>query len=136
MSQPTPHTYNRKQRLQHARAWIEKYTGKHIHHGYAMHFGVSNVCAIKELEMLGFEFSAELKNSIIQSGKNKKVRQEITNTQDENLMVDSDDYFEFIAGYTSGGFAYGIPREHKENASYDNNSDVQKFSYMENDVPF
>ena len=40
------------------------------------------------------------------------------------LEIDSDENFAFIAGYTSGGFAYGIKHDEMENIDKDNNMTV------------
>jgi len=58
---PKAHKYTKKKRLSKAKAWIEKYNGKKLYHGYAKHFGVNKLCAILELEMLGIEINPQLK---------------------------------------------------------------------------
>lgn len=49
----------REARFQTAKHWIRKYEGKHIIKGYSKHFGVNKLCAIKELEMLRYNFKPE-----------------------------------------------------------------------------
>lgn len=43
----------RAARLQAARTWLTKYTGKRVVRGYARWFGIDLGCALKELTMLG-----------------------------------------------------------------------------------
>ncbi len=49
----------RTNRLQVAKNWLLSYTGKNIVRGYARHFAVDSLCAVKELEMLGNQFEPE-----------------------------------------------------------------------------
>lgn len=46
--------------------------------------------------------------------KSKKAKKNKKQTEMENNLFESDDTFAFIAGYTSGGFAYGITWEEME----------------------
>jgi hypothetical protein len=72
MPQPKRHRYKRNQRLLHAKEWVKTYTGKKIHHGYAKHYAVDKLCAIAELEILGFSFPPELRESIIRAQEERK----------------------------------------------------------------
>jgi hypothetical protein len=45
----------------------------------------------------------------------KKRERRIAKAAQSELPPDSDDNFSFIAGYTSGGAAFGVPWEEKEN---------------------
>lgn len=45
------------------------------------------------------------------SSKNKKTRKKKPLSASEEFLLDSDDTFAFIAGYTTGGVAYGITWE-------------------------
>ncbi len=76
MPQPKAHKYNRKQRLLHAKTWTKNYNGKKLHHGYAKHFGVSKLCAVVELEMLGVKFPLTLKESLIRAEEDKRIQRE------------------------------------------------------------
>ena len=51
-----------EKRLKAAKAWIPQYEGKNLVKGYRKHFGVDILCAIKELQMLGIEFSDPISN--------------------------------------------------------------------------
>ncbi|RKQ35607.1 hypothetical protein [Oceanobacillus halophilus] len=107
----------RNGRLQAAVHWIPKYEGKNLVKGYSKHFGVNKLCAVKELEMLGYSIKESYKKELrdaeqqkqIQAEKRKKSKQ-----QNTEWDLDSDETFAFIAGYTSGGAPYGITWEELE----------------------
>ncbi len=102
---------NRKQRLQAAKNFIESYTGNNIVKGYKKHFAVDWMSAFKELEMLGISIDKEYKENLIRSlqsnaERKRKLKQEkLSELEDDEF---SNDEFFFIAGYTPGGFPYGI----------------------------
>ena len=104
----------RSARLAVAVRWIKEYNGKNLIKGYAKHFGVDKLCAIKELAMLGVEISEERKKQIIDAHnrviEQRRKRKE-GKAKEEAFFIDSDEYFSFIVGYTSGGTAYGIGRQ-------------------------
>lgn len=106
--------FGRKSRLTIAVIWIRNYNGKNIIKGYSKHFGVDKLCTIKELEMLGVQISEERKKQIINSHKQlieqRRKRKELREQQEINL-IDSDETFAFIAGYTAGGAPFGITWE-------------------------
>ncbi len=111
----TPRTKRMKKdaRLQSAKSWISKYTGKNIAKGYMKRYAVDELRALLDLRELGMLISDEriiearkkIENKVIQRRKikEKKKREEL-----EGLYSDSDETFYYIAGYTSGGFPYGI----------------------------
>jgi hypothetical protein len=115
MPQPNQHKYNLRQRLSHAADWIKTYNGKKLHHGYAKHFGVSKLCAVTELEMLGIISPPGLKESIIRSLEDKRKQRENSKNKNQTPLIESDYYFAYIAGYTSGGAPYGITWNEAEN---------------------
>lgn len=85
---PSRHnSMKRKARLQSAKTWLARYPGKNMVKGYSSHFAVDKLCAVKELQMIG----------VSEEGRNK--------------YADSDENFAFIAGYSPGGFPYGITWE-------------------------
>ncbi|MDP3706322.1 MAG: hypothetical protein Q8R24_10540 [Legionellaceae bacterium] len=109
----------RSGRLQSAKHWIPTYSGGSIVKGYKNWFGVSLVCAIKELRMLGVKLDEQYvlqalkghEHAILDRQKKKVAKkQELL----DDLLFDSDDHYYFIAGYTSGGFPYGITWEEAE----------------------
>lgn len=79
----------------------------------------TKICAIKELKILGVRISEELEKHITESHRlmieNNRINKEKRNSETEKRsLAESDEHFAFIAGYTSGGFPYGIPHEEFE----------------------
>ncbi len=106
----------REGRLKAFKYWIPKYEGENIIKGYSNDFGVNKLCAIKELEMLGYNFKLEYIMQVKESLKaHEKLKQEykLGKKQSENVndYIYSDETFYFIAGYTSGGAPYGVTWE-------------------------
>jgi hypothetical protein len=96
--------------------WVEQYKGKNIIAGYANWFGVDPHCAVIELRMLGVTIAGERENQIkatieARAMARKRRRELRAQAEPEQLPLDSDDTFAFIAGYTSGGAPYGITFE-------------------------
>ncbi len=65
-----------------------------------------------------------MENQIIESHK-RRIEQRKTVKKDKIEVFDmtdsdSDDNFAFIAGYTSGGFPFGLTHEEFERARFDN----------------
>ena len=111
-------------RLDSAKDWITKYDGQNLVSGYAKWFGVDKICAINELKTLGVIIPENLENQIVESLKRRIEQRKLAKEKAEALDItvnDSDYNFAFIAGYTSGGFPYGLTHEELENAELDNN---------------
>lgn len=107
---------SRDGRLYAAKHWLPNYNGKNTINVYSKHFGVNAICAVVELEMLGFKFDPDNVKQLRQNEENRckeKVRRrDIKRQQDlQNLYSDSDDDFYFIVGYTSGGAPFGVTWE-------------------------
>ncbi len=103
-------------RLQSARAWLPTYKGKNIVKGYRKHYGVDLLCAIRELEMLGIVLNPEYINAVKKTVENislarKRKKIEMQEALEGVYGVDYDEHYSFIAGFTEGGAAYGIPWE-------------------------
>jgi len=114
----------KKGRLASAKDWITKYYGQNLISGYAKWFGVDKICAINELKTLGVIIPENLENQIVESLKRRIEQRKLAKEKAEALDItvnDSDYNFAFIAGYTSGGFPYGLTHEELENAELDNN---------------
>lgn len=117
---PRRKRYNHKERLAKAPAWIKNYDGKNLIKGYANFFGVDKLCAIKELELSGVIILEEYKKQVTDAHKRlieerrKKKKEKEEPKIDESELIDSDENFAFIAGYTSGGAPYGIAWDEKE----------------------
>lgn len=52
---PRAKRMKRAGRLQSAKHWVPKYSGKNVVRGYAKHYGVDHLCAVLELRMIGVE---------------------------------------------------------------------------------
>ena len=121
---PRRKTLTKKGRLASAKDWITKYDGQNLISGYAKWFGVDKICAINELKTLGVIIPENLEYQIVESLKRRIEQRKLAKEKAEALDIadyDSDDNFAFIAGYTSGGFPYGLTHEELENAELDNN---------------
>ena len=112
-------TLHRDKRLKSAVEWVKAYSGKRIVQGYAKQYGVDKLCAVMELRLIGIEISEEYENQLRKSidllKRQRQLRKD-TKEQELNLLskFDNDENFAFIAGYTSGGFPYGITHEEME----------------------
>lgn len=105
-------------RLSKAKKWLETYRGDNILKAYRKKFAVGRLDAIKELQILGLEFSDEViqkeKQTVEahqQNIRNRKAKRRSARSAENSsvdLYPDSDDNFFFIAGYTSGGATYGV----------------------------
>lgn len=98
----------RAARLQAAKHWLPAYPGKNVVRGYRRWFGVSDVCAVVELRMLGVAIpDARLE----QARRDEQARAAHRARQKEKhapSIREWDDEFAFIAGYTEGGAPFGI----------------------------
>ena len=135
----------RPQRLQAAEHWIPKYNGKNLVKGYSKHFGVNRLCAVMELEMLGYTYSEsykqQLKDVEMQKQRDAEKRKARKQEQMEDEWDDfSDDTFAYIAGYTSGGAAFGVTWEELEEMENDEDTDFEsefgRFDITDSDLPF
>lgn len=139
---------SRISRLQAAKPWIPKYEGKSIVKGYSKHFAVNKLCAVKELQILGYDIDpAYIKQLKASEEGRQKAGQHRKILKDEEklskIYPDSDETFCFIAGYTPGGLSYGItweqmemqPSEMDDNAN-DDKIEVFIDDFDGDDIPF
>lgn len=101
---------SRPARLQAAKHWLPAYRGGNLVRGYRKWFGVSDVCAVVELRMLGVDVpDARLEQARRdeQARATQRARQK-QKRGGARTAVEWDDEFAFIAGYTEGGAPYGI----------------------------
>lgn len=109
MNTPKRKRFNRSQRLETARQWLQEYSGKNIVRDYRRYFGVDWPTAFKELEILGVSISADYKAVVlktladIEAVGEQKIAEKL-----ERENPDQNEIFAFIAGYTSNGVPYGI----------------------------
>ena len=121
---PRRKTLTKNGRFVSAKDWITKYDGKSLISGYAKWFGVDKICAINELKTLGVIIPENIENQIVDSYKRRIEQRKLAKEKAEVLDIasyDSDDNFAFIAGYTSGGFPYGLTHEELVKAKMNNN---------------
>jgi hypothetical protein len=103
----------RTQRISASKEWIKKYTGKNIVKGYAKWYGVDLICAIGELRIVGLNIPLDYEQKVKKTIEANRIKR-LANSQKRNKQTKDleDDYligdFEFIAGFTSGGFPFGI----------------------------
>ena len=105
---------DRSARLQSARPWLKTYKGKNIAAGYRKHFGVDWVCAFTELDILGLRIDSGYKQRLLKSVEGHLAARQRRKAQREksyDASLDQDEHFANIAGYTTGGFAFGVTWE-------------------------
>ena len=102
-------------RLRNARStqWVENYTGGDLVRGYRNWYGVDALMAVMELRMLGVSVSeereAQVRRTIEQKAAQTAARKERRRLGEEaSFWEDRDENFAYIAGYTSGGAAFGV----------------------------
>ena len=99
------------ERIKQARRWLPTYTGDKIIKAYREKFRVDVINAVRELHQLGYLDTKQMEQVIkAEEGRIAKKHQlKAEKTAPDNFFnEDQDDVFAFIAGYTSGGAAYGI----------------------------
>ncbi|OWZ82769.1 hypothetical protein [Natranaerobius trueperi] len=114
MGLPKRKRLKRKQRLEDAENWVYCFNGKNIVKSYKKWYGVDIMCALNELEMLGYYFP-DYKQKIINQRKIEKQKKEEKEKIEAQLDPWQDGSFFFIAGYTSGGVPFGITWEEHNN---------------------
>lgn len=103
----------RQERLREARKWFPEQgftEDSHVVKAYRKKFNVDKDCAMRELCMLHVLSPEKQKSYENQLAAKKRKRQE-GRMPKEYINPDQDEYFYFIAGYTSGGVPYGITWE-------------------------
>lgn len=117
-STPRRKRYNRKDRLANANKWLQTYNGKNIVKGYAKHFGVDKLCAVQELERLGYSYSDKykqhLKDEQVRKAEERRERKRKREADLIEPIFDSDDYFARIIDYTDSGVPIGLTWEQWE----------------------
>ena len=108
---------NRQARLESARSWLMKFSGKNVVRSYANWFGVDLLCAAKELSLCGVAvdpaYVAQFETTFA-SRSNRRQKQPVAEPQSVGYGVDWHENFAYIAGRTEAGFPYGITWEELE----------------------
>jgi hypothetical protein len=103
---------NREQRLKSARSWLSSYNGSHVVRSYRDRYGVDWLCAVKELGELGIATDPEYIRKLKEEQRRESVKKELAVMKRiRERMIDSDEHYFFIAGYTSGGAPFGVTWE-------------------------
>jgi hypothetical protein len=99
----------RAARLQAAKHWLPTYRGGNLVRGYRRWFGVSEVCAIVELRILGVDIPDARLEQARRDEQARATRRARRKEKDglAQFTGECDDEFAFIAGYTEGGAPYG-----------------------------
>ncbi len=107
----------RVDRMQSVAAWVESRQTGDIIRQYARHCGVELRYAMVELRMFGVDLSPKEVASVVRAIK-KRLRRRLAAARIygelDSSFPESDDHHAYIAGYTSGGAAYGITWEQAE----------------------
>ena len=110
------------ERLEKARKWLASYDGDNVLKAYRKKFATDRMQALAELQLLGLTFTDEqiaaekrTVQAYAQQQRAKKLKRRAkrraAKQQAEFQNPDQNDYFYFIAGYTSGGAPYGVTWE-------------------------
>ena len=110
------------ERLEKARKWLASYDGDNVLKAYRKKFATDRMQALAELQLLGLTFTDEqiaaekrAVQAYAQQQRAKKLKRRAkrraAKRQAELQNPDQNDYFYFIAGYTSGGAPYGVTWE-------------------------
>ena len=130
---PRAKRMKRAARLESAKHWIPKYSGKDLVRGYEKHFGVDLLCAALELQMLGAAVDAgrvaSLRATALTKGVDRRRRKERESEEGPVEVLDEDDCwadeFAYVAGYTAGGLPYGVGWEETEHESRDDDTNEE-----------
>jgi hypothetical protein len=109
MAAPGRKRLNRARRLNVAKEWVAAYPGGNLIRGYTKWFGVSEVCAVVELRMLGVEIPESRLEQAKRSEKARAARR--AERKQDPGRDDADETFAFVAGYTPGGAPYGVEQD-------------------------
>ncbi len=124
MSSPKRWRLKRAARLEHAKTkWASGWpdsTAAKIRQ-YAKWFKIDTLCAVVDLNQLGHNIDPEY----IEKLRASKQRSQGTKKEQPLFEPEHDEYFAYIAGYTSEGFPYGISWD-----DWDSDTEV-----CDNDVP-
>lgn len=109
-------------RLEKAEKWLAAYDGDNVLKAYRKKFATDRMQTLQELQQLGLTFTEEQiakeKRAVqarLQQEKAKKAkrraRRKAAKEPPTFFNPNQDDRFFYIAGYTSGGFPYGVTWE-------------------------
>ena len=79
--------------------------------GYAKWFGVDWLCALNELKLLGIVFTPSAEQQILTSYNQRIAQKRIKKsvpTDFEMPLIECNENYAYIAGYTSNGVPFGV----------------------------
>ncbi|RSK27603.1 hypothetical protein EJF36_12345 [Bacillus sp. HMF5848] len=136
---PRRKRWGRKVRMENAKEWVKTYTGKNIIKGYSKWYAVDLICAMNELEMLGYPITEKQKKGVYESIETKKKQKEARKLkrQQDELSDFEEAGFAFVAGYTEGGMPFGITWDELDESDEDFISpSSQTIDIDDEDLPF
>ena len=108
----------KESRIARARLWLANYNGTKVVRAYRKKFGVDTVCAVRELQEIGYGFKPGYVDNLLNAEAARIAaiqRKNAGKKLDDGLSAEynewQDDRFYYIAGYTSGGAPYGVTWE-------------------------
>lgn len=123
----------RDARLQSARHWLTSFEGKNVVRSYRKRYAVDLECALIELDILGVAIDPSHAQKLRASEKgrleNRRRAGDAKRAQQDAVLdplFESDDHFAFIAGYTPGGFPFGVTWEDFEDPEPDEEPAVEQ----------
>lgn len=106
-----PKAMKRETRLKHGALWVHNYSGQHIVRDYRKKFKLDPSATLSDLHELGVLDDAKYAQMQDAEDKRLKALKGRKKSKEVDIWEHSDDRFFFIAGYTSGGAAYGVTWE-------------------------
>lgn len=101
----------REVRLKQGALWIQEYSGKHLVRDYRKKFHLDPSQTLRDLHELGAIDDKKYEEMSRAEEKRIAILKEKKKVKEVDIWENSDDRFFFIAGYTSGGAAYGVTWE-------------------------
>lgn len=118
-------TMKREMRLQNGALWVRNYSGRHVIRDYKKAFGLDLSATLFDLYKLAVLSDATYKQMQNAEGKRLHAKKDKSKKPAVDIWDNSDDYFFFIAGYTSGGAAYGVTWEEVGLEAYETPTDMK-----------
>ena len=126
--------HKKESRIARARNWLPTYDGTKIVRAYRKKFGVDTVCAVCELQEVGYEFKPGNVDNLLNAEAARIAAIQWKKTEKrlgEGMSAECNDWqnnmFYYIAGYTSGGAPYGVTWEEMGLTPWENEfEDIEK----------
>ena len=118
----------KESRITRAKNWLPTYTGTKIVRAYRKKFHVNAICAVRELQEIGYEFQPGYIENLLkaEAARTEQIRKKREEQKLSEMYHNEfqDDTFFFIAGYTSGGAPYGVTWEQMGLNPYEEEDDT------------